>query len=451
MPVIKESMYNSFPFEIFKLKVSVELSSQSFTNATNGEFQLRPNLMFSTEDERSFVIIRKVAELGSQLHSMSLISPAPQVRVRYELDNEYAPKYEVTFYAQHSRGAEVFKMVVGIGLTFVLSISLAVSGNDGSRGVLSAISTVFPVPTGLVEDASTNLLGLGIAACNYTVDREDRNEAAFYGVASATLLMTLCYHAISLSGRMLLSGEDIDGADFGDQVAFATVDGYGVAAVNTAIPIMCGIVFGVGTDAAFRYGLDNGLVSNETMQGFSCNASTVSTIGMVILWVPILLYCSNRWREYSDIIGAIHASSLAKDEMDPKRRAFCPSSAPYDTKDPRAALLHDNLATIVECGQEDVDAPLKTNKKGNKVTQWRQHIGLANVWDSTINKRFLELKLGPDHTDRRALTSSWPETHPIRLLIYLALVGFLILLLSALSQMWLVFGPFFFLARNSRR
>ena len=51
----------------------------------------------------------------------------------------------------------------------------------------------------------------------------------------------------------------------------------------------------------------------------------------------------------------------------------------------------------MQCGEVDVDAPVKLDKKDKEVTQWRQHSGLVNVWDSTMDKKFLELKLGPDH------------------------------------------------------
>ena len=65
---------------------------------------LRPNLMVSTKDERSLLIVRKVKELDVHLRTLSLMCPAPQVKLKYELDKAYAPKYELCFYVEEPWG-----------------------------------------------------------------------------------------------------------------------------------------------------------------------------------------------------------------------------------------------------------------------------------------------------------------------------------------------------------
>ena len=42
VPMTKEPVFLNFPFQVYKLKAMVELSSASFRNDNNGEFQLRP-------------------------------------------------------------------------------------------------------------------------------------------------------------------------------------------------------------------------------------------------------------------------------------------------------------------------------------------------------------------------------------------------------------------------
>ena len=51
IPMTKEPVFVRYPFQAFKLTAMIELSSSAF-RSSEGEYELKPNLMLNAEDER---------------------------------------------------------------------------------------------------------------------------------------------------------------------------------------------------------------------------------------------------------------------------------------------------------------------------------------------------------------------------------------------------------------
>ena len=405
VPMNKEPVFLNFPFQVYKLKAMIELSSASFRNDNNGEFQLRPNLMVSTKDERSLVSVRKLKELDVHLRTLSLIFPELQVSLKYETDKSYSPKYELCFYVEDPWGAKVIRSVLPIFLVAALStlnvINKTLDNANLENSIAISLTLVFLLPElkphttfftkkrdgdgkgvggshasswaimPAIDITSDNLmiiflfLGLVLASCNWS------NESI-----AQQMQDKICAKA----------GNAASG--FREEYLPAEVDfGYGVVAGIPGALVAVGFSFLVLLWHRMIYGCSTTKADplkwaysclimvfafwvawilpvavapelwKDVLALFKCDDATLGYFGNLFIWLSLFIPYYN-YLLYKTMAAKIQTTSYAKDKKDPSRRAFCPSDESgaagssykwdaYDTKDPQAALMHDHLATIV--------------------------------------------------------------------------------------------------------
>eukprot|EP00039_Didymoeca_costata_P006015 m.86775 g.86775 ORF g.86775 m.86775 type:complete len:486 (+) comp13071_c0_seq4:135-1592(+) len=141
IPTVRVPIFQDFPYNVYEVRAIIELSTSSVK-----EYQLRPNILLNTHDERCLVEIRDMSELGCRLWNSSIITPAPRVKVIYEKKKRYSPKYVVSFFLEEPSTANMIRTIFPIVLIAILSTLNYQAGGNLENSISISFTLVFLLP-----------------------------------------------------------------------------------------------------------------------------------------------------------------------------------------------------------------------------------------------------------------------------------------------------------------
>mmetsp|Transcript_17360 Transcript_17360/g.22570 ORF Transcript_17360/g.22570 Transcript_17360/m.22570 type:complete len:406 (+) Transcript_17360:181-1398(+) len=129
IPLIIETVLESFPFHISTATADIELSS-TFKGGT----RLRPNLVLSQKDRRGNVCIQDLKNLSNKEATIDdildkldktklfdFISPYPEIRYEYDVKKKYCARYTLTFYCIKGGFTKFMTIILPIFLIAVIN------------------------------------------------------------------------------------------------------------------------------------------------------------------------------------------------------------------------------------------------------------------------------------------------------------------------------------------
>jgi hypothetical protein len=107
------------PFEISTARFEFEIKSEEVEYLQNGtkfvptdsQPNIRPDILVNTVDERELIIVRKAEELDAS-NTYRVLTAAPRIAMKYDMEKNHCPKFEVIFYMEVSLQSYCSKRVV---------------------------------------------------------------------------------------------------------------------------------------------------------------------------------------------------------------------------------------------------------------------------------------------------------------------------------------------------